>query len=989
MISLVLAMLRTRRGQAITLVLLAMLAVGATVAVPAYLAAVDLAVARGEVAAAGPDERAITVTSEADVRGTAYSIDFDSVAGALLDQPGFAHVYGVQFPVVGLEPGGDGGSHVVFRQDACAHLEMVTGRCLLGAGEILLGEQTAERLRLAAGARVVVAYARIESSLSGMAKFVAAGPPNEVVVAGVYRPVAPQEQYWGGHGYFAADALGRRAEPVFTNAATIERLQPDHATVSLDATADPAVFDAIGPLRDRLTQLQQRAKSVGGDYQVSTQMPGLIDRVEQSRDLARRSVPAGAVPLLLLAYLAVYLAVDYGAEGRRPELAVVALRGTRWWLRLLLAIGESVAAILAGAVAGLIAGRLAVAALIGWRMPGVAFAAFDVLDGLGLAALTALGAIAVAVTAQRRHLAGPVVDLLRRVRIRTRLGWRSAVVVAVLAAGALVQLFTSHGRLEGVGLLAPALCIAALAVACARLLAPAARALGRWALRRGRLGLALAALQAGRRPAAQRMLLLLITATAVLGYAVSATDVAAQDRDLAARIGTGAPRVLAVGPVTRQQLLHAVRQADPSGRWAMAAARLPAGAPGEPAKLAVDTARLPAVVPWLPQYGAVDPARLPALLHPPARDPVVMDGRMVRFDVDVTSTGKEPVRVKAVLVSTTGRGSAVSDLGTVNDGPYTLEHTDDVCTDGCRLAALRLSSDRIGGAAIDATITLRGLSAPSADLTDADHWRATGGTLTATGAGLRFAVRGVLTDGAWFQPADAPYPLPAVSTVPLPAQVAGVDGRPTDVRPAGRAVALPRVGSFGALVDLEYADRVSADGGAATSPEVWLNTAAPPDALARLAKQGLIVTGDRDIASVRTRLDGEGPALALWFHLLTGALAVLLAAGGITMIAAVDRASRAADASVLRAQGLTRASLRRAALWTYPALVLASGVLGLLAALAVWRLTGWSLPIFGAATNLPALPLPNWPVTLALPLTWLASMLLLTFVAARSTERVS
>ncbi|WP_433616322.1 hypothetical protein ACQP2P_14335 [Dactylosporangium sp. CA-139114] len=985
MISLVLAMLRTRRGQAVALLLLTVLGVGATVAVPAYLAAVDVAVARGEVAAATPGERAITVTSEADVRGTAQSIDFDSVAGALLDQPGFTHVYAVRYPVLGLDTDGNGSSHMVFRQDVCAHLAMVSGRCLVGAGEIVLGEQTAKRLGLGAGSQLTLCYARlVPNSLSGMAMFEPDGPASEVVVAGVYRPVSPSEQYWGSHKYFTADATGRAAEPVFTNAATVERLQPHRAEVSLDATADPGVFDALGPLRERVEQLRQRARAVGGEYQVTTGLPGLIDRVQQSQDLARRSVPAGAAPLLLLAYLALYLAVDYGSEGRRPELAVVALRGTRWWQRLLLAIGEPVAAILAGAVAGLVAGRLVVAALVGWRLPGVAFSLGLADPGAaGIAALTALGAIAVAVVAQRRHLAGPVADLLRRVRVRTSLGWRSAVVVAVLAAAALVQLFTTEGRLDGVGLLAPALCIAALAVACARLLAPAARALGRSALRRGRLGLALAALQAGRRPAAQRMLLLLITAVAVLGYAVSATDVAAQDRDLAARIGTGATRVLDVGPVTRQQLLHAVRQADPGGRWAMAVAQLPPGAPGEPAKLAVDAARVPAVVPWLPQYGDVDPARVPALLHPPAREPVVLDGKVVRFDVDVTSQGDEPVRIKAVLESVTGRGSAVLDLGAVASGPYTLSRADAVCTDGCRLAALRLSSDRIGGAAINATVTLRGLSAAAADLADAAHWRATGGTLTATGEGLRFTVSGVLTDGAWFQPADAPYPLPALATVPLPQRLAGIDGRPTDVRPVGRAEALPRVGSFGALVDLEYADRVSSDGGGALEPQVWLSAAAPPDALDRLTGQGLIVTGERSAASVRARLDGEGPALALWFHLLTGALAVLLAAGGITMITAVDRPARAADREALRTQGLSRAALRPAALWTYPALVLAAGLLGLAASLAVWRLTGWSLPVFGAASELPSLPLPRWPATLALPLTWLASTALLSLVAAR------
>ncbi|MGI5239941.1 FtsX-like permease family protein [Dactylosporangium sp. CA-139066] len=984
MIGLVLAMLRSRRGQALTLLLLTMLAVGATVAVPAYLRAVDAAVVRGEVAAATPAERSITVSALADTRGQAAQSDFDSVAGALLDQPGFDHVYAAEFHVLGLETGGDLSSRAVYRQDVCAHLRLLSGRCLLGSGEILVGDGTARRLELAAGDRATVTYARIvPGGLTAGVTFTPDGPPAEVTIAGIYRPADVRDQYWGAHDYFAAGPTGEPAEPVFTDPATVGLLRPKQVTVTLDATAGPGPFADVAALRAQVAALQQRARQVSGEYQVSTGLPALIDRVEQSRALGRRSVPAGAVPLLLLAYLALYLAVDYGSEGRRPELAVVALRGARWWHRLLLATGETVAAILCGAVAGFLAGRLAVGSLVAWRLPGIGTPVLT-LDGAGYAAATAAGAVLVAVAAQRAHLARPVAELLRRVRLRASLGWRAGTVVAVLAAGAVVQLFTSGGRLDGVGMLAAALCMVALAVGCAHLLAPAARAVGRWGLRRGRLGVALAALQAGRRPAAQRMLLLLTAAVAVLGYAVSATDVAARDRDLAARIGTGGARVLSVGPVTRQQLLYAVHRADPQGRYAMAVAQLPPGAPGEPSKLAVDAARLPAVVPWLPQYGGVDPAQIPALLHPPARDPVVLDPGPARFDVDVRSAGNEPVRVKAVLTSVTGRGSAVLDLGAVTTGPYTLQKTDAVCRDGCRLAALKFGTDRLGGAAVDAQITLRGLSAARADLADAAHWRATGGTLTATGDGLRFAISGVLTGGAWIQPADAPYPLPVLATVPLGPRLAGLDDVPTEVREAGRAAALPRLGTVGAIVDLEYADRISADGGGARFPEVWLSADAPPDLRSRLSAAGLIVTGERDPATARARLDAEGPALALWFHLFTAALAILLAAGGITMIAAVDRASRAADQAALRRQGLPRRTARRAALWTYPLLVVAAGVLGLVVSLAVWRLTGWALPIFGAPAELPALPLPTWPVTPALPAAWLGCVALLTAVAARA-----
>ncbi|MFD0575729.1 hypothetical protein [Dactylosporangium darangshiense] len=246
-------------------------------------------------------------------------------------------------------------------------------------------------------------------------------------------------------------------------------------------------------------------------------------------------MPVGAVPLLLLAYLVLYLAVDYGVEGRRPELAVFALRGGAWWNRWLLALGESFAAIAAGALGGCVAGQLAVGAIAAWRFPGLGVPLFDA-DALRLAPATALGALAVALLAQRRHLFSPVAELLRRVRSRVP-GRRAPVgeiLIGVLAAAALAQLFLGGGRLTGVAMAAPALSIIALAVAVARLVAPSAGALGRAALRRGRLGVALAALQLARRSGPRRLVLLLVASVAVLGYAVAGADVAT-------RTGTSPP----------------------------------------------------------------------------------------------------------------------------------------------------------------------------------------------------------------------------------------------------------------------------------------------------------------------------------------------------------------------------------------------------------------------------------------------------------------
>lgn len=980
MISLILAMLRTRRGQAVTLMMLTLVVVGATVAVPAYLRAIDLAVVRSEVAGAAPGERTVALSATVDNSDTS-TIDFTDVTGALLTLPGFSQVYSAEFPAVGIEPDQFDASRLTFRQEACAHLSMLAGRCFLGSGEVVLGEHTADRLGLGAGDPIALAFGVSKGSLLGPV-YAAFGPSTPMTVVGVYRPTTPQEEYWGARDYFAVDVAGRTREPVFTGSATLALMRRTSTIVGVDATAEPATFDAgrLTRLRGQLADLKDRTAKLSQAFSITTDIPELIGRVERSRALARQTVPVGAVPLLLLAYLVLYLAVDYGVEGRRPELAVVALHGGSWWHRWLLALGENIAAIIAGAVAGCVAGQLAVGVLSAWRFPGLGVPLFTG-GALDNAPFAALGALVVALLAQRRHLLSPVTELLRRVRPRTS-GRRlpvGEVLVGVLAVAAVVQLFLTD--LTGVGMLAPALCILALAMAGARLFAPLAGVLGRSALRRGRLSIALAALQLARRPGPQRLVLLLVASVAVLGYAVCAADVAAQDRDLAARIGTGAPRVVSVAPVTRDHLLHAVRAIDPDGAYAMAVAQLSEDTP----RLAVDTTRLSTVVDWRPEYGPKDAERVAALLHPPAREPVTVRGQDVTLEVDVTDVRMSvPVELNVVLSSLTGRGTVTLPFKFVDDGSYTFQQRTPVCAGGCRLVGLHLRAQSTQPTSTRFTLTVRGLS--GADLTDVSRWRPSGGKLDVAGGGLRLAVDapGGLPDGAWIQPVDAPYPLPVLTAGPplRDSVLAGLDGRPTPVLVTGRVSALPRLGTAGALVDLEYANRISTDAGSAHRSEVWLNTAAPPDVLTQLARQGLIVTDDISVGETRSRLGAQGPALATWFHLLAGALAILLAAGGLGLIAAVDRTARVADETALRMQGLSGRAMLRAKLWTYPALVVVAGLFGLFTALAVWRLTGWALPVFGE--DLPALPLPHWPDPVAVPATWLAGVVLLLAVALRA-----
>ncbi|GAA3205256.1 hypothetical protein GCM10010532_026830 [Dactylosporangium siamense] len=984
-------MLRARRGQAVTLALLALFAVAAAVAAPAYLQAVDRAAVAGLVATATPAERSLTVRAAVNEQREPGGVSFADVGGALVALPGFTQVYAEEFPAIGIEPDPAVASRLLFRQGACAHLTIVTGRCLAAAGEVVVGERTAARLHLAAGDLITLTFAYISTDPT-RPFYVADGDATPLTVAGTYRTPDPDGPYWGEHEYFRLDHTGQPGEPVFTAAETVRTMSHGPSDVSIDATAGPGTITAstVDAVRRDLAGLDTRGERLGRAITLSSAIPQLLDRIDRSRDLARRSIPVGAAPLLLLAYAVIFIAADYGTEGRRPELAVVALRGARWWTRWWLTIGESLVALLAGGLAGCVAGQLLVAAVVAWRLPGVDAPVLS-LDALRWAPWALLGAVAAMLLAQRRHLVSSVVDLMRRVRAQLT-GWRlitAEIVVGLLAVTATAQLFLTGGTLSGVALLAPALVIIALAVAAARAVVPLARLAGDRALRRGRLGAALAAFQLARRPGAQRLLLLLVAAVGVLGYAVTAADVAARDRDLAARIGTGAPRVLDVAPLTRSQLLHAVRAADPDGAYAMAVASLPAGGPGEAPKLAVDATRLATAATWLDEYGDLDAGTVGRRLRPTAPQPVVIAGRDVSVDVTVKgAVADKPIGFSVVLSSVSGRGTATVGFGVLHDGPYTFQQRSAVCADGCRLAGVHFTPDTTA-TGVKLTVVLRGIgsinppavAAGGADLAEPARWRSTGATLTAAPDGLRITLDAPdgLPHGAWVQAADAPTPLPVVSTAALPGTLAGLDGAPVEVHPVGRLTAVPRLGTHGTLVDLEYADRAATDAGEARHPQVWLGPGAPPDVLDRLTAQGLIVTGDTGVADLAARLAVQGPALAVWFHILSGVLALVLGAGGLALVIAVDRRERLADLAALRAQGLGRRAAARTLLWTYPVLVATSGVLGLATALIAWRLTGWALPVFGE--DLPALPLPHWPGPLLVPATWLLAVLSLMAVA--------
>jgi hypothetical protein len=974
-IGLVLGTLRSRPAQALTVALLAAFVTASAVAVPAFLAAGDRLVIEDEWPSATA-ERTIRASAVLDL-GDRRDRGFESTVPAQLDRAGITAVFAAETDVNLSRRGVVINPRLVFREDSCAHLVILAGRCPVAGGEVMVGAATARRLGLAAGdpvsLRQAIPIPPPPAQFEGLGPN-PAEPPMTAAVVGVFRVRDPGEQYWADQGYFWSDPPRDVAEPIFTDRGTLEALGHSRERQSVDGLLDRAALraDRLAALRAAVAAAKRNSEAAGAN--TATSIPAMLDRIDRDRAMLRQVVPLAAVPLLFLGWFLLYFAVAYTAGERRAEIGLVRLRGTGWLRRWVLALGGSAVAVLAGT-----AGTAVVTAALGptpWRY---------------LLAALAGGLLAV-VLAGRPAFAGPAADLLRQVPPRSA-RWRAATaegVVLALAAAAVVQMRGSAGRLTGVMLFAPGLVMLAVALLAARLVVPVAGALGARAVRRGRLATGLGALELARRPAAARLTTVLVVALAELLFAATAADVAAQARTARVSIALGAPRVLHVAPVPAGRLLDAVHRADPQGRYAMAVSSIPRSSPVDPPVLAVDSARLAQVATWQPDFAGVSVAQIADRLHPAAPPPVTLRGLEVGLDM---SAGRlDPaaqLHIFIGVVTPDGSLGQLVDLGRVRSGRHRYAAEVTGCDAGCRVTGLQLASPGYG---TEVSLVLHGLTAGAAQspvdagFDRAGRWRTTAARgddpapRLAPGAGglaVEIPDPSMIANGR-LVPVDTPYPLPVVSISALPRASLGLTS--SDQIPAvrvGTAHVLPGLGGEGVLVDLEYLDRIAAGTQDAPGAAVWLAAGAPADITHRLEAAGLTVTGAESITGQVRYLSGQGPGVGLRFHLIAGLLGLLLAVCGLALVVTVDR-RRGPHLWVLRSQGVAARTINRAGLLGYGALVAAAAVLAPLAAGAAWWGTGGRIPIFADGRS--PVPPPSWPSALPVLRPWLAAAALLAVV---------
>ncbi|WP_432835906.1 FtsX-like permease family protein [Dactylosporangium sp. CA-092794] len=986
MLALVLAALRARRAQALTLLLLSTLAAAAAAAAPWYVLASTERIATRHVESAPIQERSLETIGEGPIEGGSVEAQLAAEADRtqrIVGLPGFttyteAYLSGqATAAAAGAGETRATNSSLTLRTGACGHVT-VEGACPSGPDEVMVSYRTARWLRLKVGDTLVFAN-------SGLPR------PLELKVSGVYRPDDATQAYWSSNDQLVANSLPTSAPPDMTEpvddallaapALFDTKLQTPVRTI-VDMVAGPSLLvdNATEDVRSRLAAATVVAAN--NRLTLNTQLPTTIDQVERDRRLVSLGVPVGAFQLLVLCWFALYLAVKYTGEERRPDIGLVKLRGATRARTWALVSGQSALPMLAGALLGLPLGYLAALAVSGVIHDASVNAQAAGLS-VGAAALAVLGALLAALLAERRALSSSVSELLRQAPARSRV-WRELfdLVLVVLAVVAVYQVKQrAAGDTAGLALLAPGLAALAFALVAARLITFTAARMVEGALRHGRPARALTAIYLARRPGVHRLAALMIVTVALLSTSALTWSAGRAEGRARAELEVGADRVLTVRADNRLALLDAVRAVDPGGAHAMAAVESVRS--GGDRVLLVDSPRLARVATWRPEYG-LDAAATAALLHPGAPvPPITVTGGEVTADITTSVTDSEPGQVVFLdVVLADPRGARVTArLGPLADGPQRLTAAVPGCAapPGCRLSSLQIiqstQEQKIFFAARSGIeVTVHGLTQGGDRpvlakdmLTDRARWRlgvngnAPNLVATPVSDGLRLTVAPIRTGGMTdpgIYPLDTPAPLATVRATRLQPRLVG-DQRfgfgsvSISERVAGTATRLPRLGDRGVLADLEYADRLGADFGAGDELQVWLNASAPAGITKQLQQQGVSVLAEESIDGTAQRYASFGPPLTLQFMLLSAIVGLALAIGSVTVVAAVERRPRARELGALRAQGAPAGLVRRVGVEGYLVLAGASLLFGLLLAALIRAYIGDVLPYFADGWSAP------------------------------------
>lgn len=666
--------------------------------------------------------------------------------------------------------------------------------------------------------------------------------------------------------------------------------------------------------------------------------------------------PALVAPLVLLAAGVLPGAGLALGAARRQEAALLRLHGRRGvgWVSALVA--EPLLTAVLGGVAG-----VAVPLVLGAE-PASA----------GLTAGVWLVATATVVTAMVVAVRGPLTDLLRPAageRAR-RAGTVSALVPVVVAVAAVVVLLRRSSSVpDGWAFTAPAvvgLAAGLLATAVVRLIAR------RLATRPG-LGPSLA----GHRlalPRASTGLPVLVGSAVLLGCAANTALAVDGWADDTALVTAPTPLVVPYDG-SAEDLVTATRDADPEGRWLMAAIRVFEDERPISRRVYLDTSRYERVVGdgldgTIATRGSAMVTDLRAAAAETDPEPATT-GRRLTVRLELDGPRPRPLRLDVLTVSPTGVGRQTV-FARPEPGRSTTVSAELVrCETGCRVTGLevaigfpcnddRWAQPRCQRPSLDlTTLDLGGLDLLARPWTLAEPDDRPSGEVAATPGGLR--VRPSSAGTSYLSTDRSPWAAPVLTTDtvvwPDGPEAPTTGGMARPARVLGTAEALPLVGAAGTVLDLATSTVAGTGAVARAEPLVLARRDTPEDVLARVGtpRQGSELS--------RQVVEAADEGVAARFALLAagGALLGLLA---VALPAARLRRERAHERAVLRLVGVRRSDQRAAGRLGVVIISLAAGLATVAATLVVVGALSDALPVLEAGPG--QLPLDTGPRPLAI-----------------------
>jgi putative ABC transport system permease protein len=953
MLRVALRALRSRRTQSITLMLLAALVSAAAVAAPFYVFAAGDKLSAHDIALAPADQRIVTQTLQVSVQAWGpdeIARNRDTLEKSLT-LAGFRSVLG--FRVDGTVTTGaiTYGTSIADRDGVCAHV-VVTGSCPKALNEVMISGASAGQFGASVGSTVTFRSDGLRTNGAGQFK-----------VVGIYSPRQSKDPYWGNDSLAEtkpANTQGNTSsDAMFGTTDTIVALNPVLASLTRDMVLDAKVLSGprASALQAQIVDATVRLPSKG--VPTASKAPILFDRIIKDSNIIVLGVPLGAAQLVLLGWFALFLAIRATAMARRADVGMLKLRGIPGRGLWALMIEQSTVPVLLGAPIGVVLGFLGARLMAGPVQQSDELRQAVQLAGASLVVVV-LGSVVAALVAERRTLATPVIDLLRRTPPRRR-GWQGdvtdLVLLAVAVAGIVQVRATKGSAASGLAALTPGLVALAVGLLTARAFMPTAAATVDSARRRGSVGAMLTATYLARRPGLDRIFALMAIAVTIAGYAILAWGSAAHARSDRANLVIGPARVLTVGTVEPTYLLKAVRAADPTGRYALAATE--SRSFGGRNVLAVDATRLAKVLPDGVPNGPSG-AAIARSLRPASPETMSVTGTSIVMDATTVGLGATPASIIAELRKPDGTPIRVQ-LGPLSAGTHVYSATTPDCAPGCPVIGFSLVGDVTpvgprGPADAGVNTTLREFAqlAPQKTLVDAAAfgnraaWRGSflpngyGPILSTSDKGLTLEVAPPNYPGSTqvdptAYPMGVPLPVPMLSVGQLPVEVAGAPmlapfgNTEVPVRDVGGLPILPRVLNQGFLVDLEYAADLTRLSAGNAVDEVWLSADAPESIVDNLVAAGLTVTNDESVASYEAELAQQPAVVILRFQLLGGAIGLALAAVALLLVAAVERDPRASELVSLRVQGVntrTAAAVVRRGYIILAVSALTAGVVG-------------------------------------------------------------